>query len=168
MTILCAQPFDLDASGFSFETIEEYNRKVANLRNDYGQKVEEFEISFVDGEDIDAELFQALYIHQGNIEAFFTACDEWDDYQKINVIIAVGEAGYCFDLAKDDPDGFDIDIYEMDSLRDLAFHFIDEGLFGDIPVSIICYLDYELIARDLGMDYTEFTIAGKQLIYRCM
>jgi antirestriction protein len=29
------------------------------------------------------------------------------------------------------------------------------------------YIDYDAMARDLGMDYSETTIAGKRLIYRC-
>jgi antirestriction protein len=29
------------------------------------------------------------------------------------------------------------------------------------------YLDYDAIARDLGADYSEIRIAGKNLIYRC-
>jgi hypothetical protein len=44
---------------------------------------------------------------------------------------------------------------------------VDEGLFGEIPESIKYHLDYDSIARDLGMDYTETVIAGTSLIYRC-
>jgi len=32
----------------------------------------------------------------------------------------------------------------------------------------MAYLDYDAIARDLGMDYSETEIAGTQLIYRCL
>jgi len=62
--------------------------------------------------------------------------------------------------------GYDIDIYEMDSMRDLAEQFIEEGLFGDIPENILYYLDLDAIARNLGMDYSETTIAGKNYIFR--
>ncbi len=55
----------------------------------------------------------------------------------------------------------------MDSLKELAYHFVEEGLFGQIPDTIQCYLDYDAIARDLGMDYSEITIVGQRLIYRC-
>ncbi|MBP7722627.1 MAG: antirestriction protein ArdA [Alphaproteobacteria bacterium] len=81
--------------------------------------------------------------------------------------IAVGEAGYNFDPETDDPDDFDIDLYELDTLRDLAEQFIDEGLFGEIPENIRFYLDYDAIARDLGMDYTEIRLNGTNYIYRC-
>ncbi len=166
MTKLYAQPYDISATGFYFDSAAEYEDKAAQARNDYGQSVEEFEIQFIDGEDIDVKLFEALGVHQGNIGAYFDAVDEWDDNQKIKVIIAVGEAGYKFDLATGDPDDFDVDLYECDSLRDLAIQFVDEGLFGEIPEAIQHYLDFDAIARDLGMDYAEISILGSHYIFR--
>ena len=45
-----------------------------------------------------------------------------------------------------------------DSLEDLAAEFVNEGCFGDIPDSIINYIDYEAIARDLSYEgYSETT-----------
>lgn len=166
--LLHAQPYDISASGFFFHSLEEYQQKSSVLRNDYGAPVEEFEIQFIDGDDIDCDLFKALGVHQGNFDAYLSACADWDQNQKIKVIIAVGECGYRFDLREDNPDDLDVDFYEMKSLRDLAYHFVDEGLFGQIPSNIQCYLDYDAIARDLGMDYTETRIAGTDYIYRCL
>ncbi|MBI1274519.1 antirestriction protein ArdA [bacterium] len=167
MTRLYAQPYDISASGFFFESVEEYQSKRQQCRNDYGAPVEEFEIQFIDGEDMDADLFKSLRVHQGDFDAFLQVCEDWSDDQKIRVIIAVGECGYRFDPRTGDPEDFDIDLYEMDSLRELAYHFVEEGLFGDIPERIHCYLDYDAIARDLSMDYSETSIGGQNLIYRC-
>lgn len=167
MTTLHAQPYDISANGFYFETAEEYNEKADKLLNSYGQPVEEFELQFIDGESIDADLFKALGVHQGNFPAYLEAVNDWSEDEKIKVIIAVGEAGYKFDLGKDAPDQFDIDLYALDSLKDLAEQFVEEGLFGDIPASIQNYLDYDAIARDLGMDYSEIRIDGTNYIYRC-
>jgi len=167
MTTLYAQPYDIDASGFYFTTGEEYDRQAAKNRNRYGQPVEEYELQFIDGEDIDARLFKALNIGQCDFPQFLEACDKWDEHQKRQVIIAVGECGYRFDLKSDSPDDLDVDIYEMDSLKELAETFVDEGLFGDIPERLRHYLDYDAIARDLGMDYSETEVAGTRLIYRC-
>ena len=168
MTLLFyAQPYDISAEGFYFESVEEYNNLSSSLKNEYGDPVEEFEIQFIDGETIDCELAKAWEINQANIEEFFDATDEWDDNQKIYYIIAVGECGYSHDQAKDDPTDIEIDIYELDSLKELAEQFVDEGLFGDIPERLQFYLDFDLIARDLGFDYTETNIAGNNLIYRC-
>jgi hypothetical protein len=167
MTQLHAQPYDISAAGFYFDSLEEYETKAAKNRNDYGGIVEEYEIQFIDGEDIDSQLFEALKVHQGNFNSFLDACDRWDDYHKRKVIIAVGECGYSFDLKSGDPDDFEVDIYEHSSLKELAETFVDEGLFGKIPENMVNYLDYDAIARDLGMDYSEITIAGTRLIYRC-
>jgi len=167
MTTLFAQPYDISAHGFFFETAEEYNEKAGRLKNSSGCPVEEFELQFIDGDNIDAKLFEALSIHQGNFHAFLNVCDEWSDDEKIRVIIAVGEIGYKFDVCEDSPECFDFDLYEMSSLQELAQHFVDEGLFGDIPQMIQNYLDYDAIARDLGMDYSEITIDGTHYIYRC-
>jgi len=165
-TQLHAQPYDLSASGFYFRSVEEYEHKSTNHKNDYGDEVEEYEIQFIDGDDLDCDLFKALSVHQGNFNHYFTACEDWDDDQKIKVIIAVGEAGYNFDPESDDPDGFDIDLYELDSLKELAEQFVEEGLFGEIPENIRFYLDYDAIARDLGMDYSEIRLNDTNYIYR--
>ena len=167
MTQLFAQPYDISAVGFYFRTPEEYREMAEGARNQLGFPVEEFEIQFIDGERIDAELFEALRVNQCDFSKFFEACDTWDDDQKRKIIIAVGECGYRFDLKSGDPDDFDVDIYELDSLRELAEQFVDDGLYGEIPAPLQYYIDYDAIARDLGMDYTETTIAGARLIYRC-
>ncbi len=167
MTQLYAQPYDITASGFYFETAAEYEEKSSKLKNSYGQPVEEFELQFIDGDSIDADLFKALNVHQGNFQAYLEAIEDWSEEDKIKVIIAVGEAGYKFDLGTDMPDQFDIDLYELDSLKDLAAQFVEEGLFGVIPASIQNYLDYDTIARELGMDYSEIRINGTNYIYRC-
>lgn len=166
MTILYAQPYDLAANGFYFESADEYASKANVLRNDYGQPVEEFEIQFIDGETIDAQLFEAIGVNQCNIEGYFDAFESWTDDQKVRVIIAVSDLGYRFTFGQDAPDDFDIDLYEVDTLRDLAMQFVDEGVFGDIPKPIENYLDYDAIARDLAMDYGATTIDGTRYAYR--
>lgn len=167
MTQLFAQPYDITAYGFYFETAEEYQEKASKLRNSSGWPVEEFEIQFIDGEMIDAKLFRALDVWQCNFVAFLEALENWDYQDKVKVIIAVGEAGYRFDFNNSEPDDFDIDLYQMDSLRELAEQFVQEGLFGEIPENILHYLDYDAIARDLGMDYSTIRIDDTNYVYRC-
>ena len=56
--------------------------------------------------------------------------------------------------------------YQLDSLRELAEHFVDEGLFGsEIPENLRIYLDYDSIARDLSVDYSEVEIGGTNYIF---
>ena len=167
MTQLYAQPYDISATGFYFDTLEEYEQKAANNRNHFGQPVEEYELQFIDGEDIDCKLFDALCVNQATFGKYLEACDQWSEDEKRKVIIAVGECGYSFDFDKNSPDEFEVDIYELNNLKELAEQFVDEGLFGSIPKALENYLDYDAIARDLGFDYSEITIAGTNLIYRC-
>jgi hypothetical protein len=94
MTQLYAQPYDISAIGFYFQSQAEYAEKSAKARSSYGFPVEEFEIQFIDGEDIDAKLFEALGINQCNFHLFLKIRDSWDDNQKRKAIIAVGQYGY--------------------------------------------------------------------------
>jgi len=105
-------------------------------------------------------------LDQSNFKAYFSACEDWDDHQKRVFIIAVSEGGYSFDPETVFPDDYDVDIYEIDGMANLAEQFVEEGLFGDIPDHLANYIDYDAIGRDLEHDYTETEIAGKTLIYR--
>jgi len=167
MIVLYAQPYDISAQGFFFKDEADYNERAKKNFDSLGFPIEEYEIQFIDGESIDAHLFDALKINQGNFGKFLTACRKWDDHQKRKVIIATGECGYSFDLQSGNPDDFEVDIYEVDNLRELAAQFVDEGLYGEIPEHLQYYLDYDAMARDLAMDYAEIVIAGNRFVYRC-
>lgn len=163
---LHARPYDLLATGFYFSSMEEYDKKAKTLRNSYGDPVEEFEIQFIDGDYIDCDLAKAIDISQANLAQYLSCVDEWEDWEKTSVIIAVGECGYKFN-EKTQADDFDVQVYQASSMRDLAVEFVEEGLFGDIPDSLQNYIDYDAVARDLSVDYSETSIAGETLIYRC-
>ena len=166
MSTFYAQPYDINAKGFWFDDAESYRRQSAGHVNRYGMPVEEYEIQFIDGELIDAALASALEVNQASICAYFEAEADWNEDQKLRVIISEREIGNPFDLEHDDPDDLDIDLYEMDSMQELAEQFVDEGLFGDIPEHLANYIDMDAIAHDLSMDYAETNIAGRRFIYR--
>ena len=75
MTILFAQPYDISASGFYFESFDDYLAKSSSLKNGFGQPVEEFEIQFIDGEDINSALADAWELTQLHLSAFPDAGD---------------------------------------------------------------------------------------------
>ena len=54
MTTLYAQPYNIDATGFYFDSAEDYDAKAKGNFDRYGQFVEEYEIQFIDGEAIDS------------------------------------------------------------------------------------------------------------------
>jgi antirestriction protein len=168
MTVtLYAQPYDQEARGFYFGDFETYKANAANVKNSYGQKVEEFEIQFIDGSDIDYALAKAFGINQANLTYFYDAIEDWNDDEKTRFIIAVGECGYSFDHSKDHPSDFEIDLYEAENMRDFAENYAGDWLLCDVPENIKCYIDYDALARDLAVDYSETTIAGLRYVYRC-
>lgn len=83
------------------------------------------------------------------------------------MILAVGECGYDIEPVLGHIGGVDLDIDYASSMRELAEQFVEEGLFGEVPERLQYCLDYDAIARDLSVDYTETVIAGETLIYRC-
>lgn len=162
-----ARPYDMDAKGFYFEDGAEFSALAKQARNGFNQPVEEFELSYVGDDALDAALFEALSVHQGSIHAYCNHVAEWDQHTKLTLIIAVGECGYSFSIGVNNPTDLEVDLYANVNLRDLAEQFIDEGLFGDIPERISHYIDYDIVARDLSADYTETNIAGQAYVYRC-
>ena len=88
---LYAQPYNPDAEGFSFRTLSEYREMEASCIDRFGQKVEEFEIQFLEGEGIDAALASAVGVNQANLPFFFEGLDNWDDYEKRILIIGLSE-----------------------------------------------------------------------------
>lgn len=166
MSKFFAQPYDMEAKGFYFLDVETFETKMVEARNAYGQKVEEFEIQFIDGDLINCQFADAYGINQANIASFLEHEASWDEWQKISFILAVGELGGGFDHLDCDPDTIDISIYQLDSFKKLAEQFVDEGLFGEIPPSLQYYVDYDAIARDLEMDYSEATVDNTTYIFR--
>ena len=164
---LYAQPYDFDASGFYFDSFEDYQAKYNSNFNVYGQHVEEYEIQFIDGSAIDCDLFKAV---KGgyNLKAFFMVANTWEEYQKIPLIIAYGENITSEPFNEEvTPDLFeDIDIYYDMSFEDLAWQFIEDGLFGDIPEHLENYLDIQLMARDLSFDHNQISVGNNSIIYR--
>lgn len=121
----------------------------------------------IDGEVLDAYFADAFGLNQVNVFRFIELAEEWQEDQKRRFIIAVSECGYSFDPNTVDADDFEVDIHEIENLRKLAEQFVDEGLFGEIPERLQFYIDYDAIARDLAVEYSETTIAGTHLVYAC-
>jgi len=65
MTVYMRSP-TTSRPGFLFEDEAEYHEKAKKNFDGLGFPIEEYEIQFIDGERIDALLFEALNIHQGN------------------------------------------------------------------------------------------------------
>lgn len=162
MTTLHATPYNLDATGFYFEGISEYQNKVINHLDCYGNLVEEFEIQFIDGED--AELFEACGIDQSNLNTWFDDIVFLQDYEKISLYYLIRCAGYTLSQALDK---LDEPCITESSLKDAAAELFDECYLHTIPENVRYYIDYESFARDcaLGGDMTEFEYSNRT--YTC-
>lgn len=161
-TTLYAQPYNMDAVGFYFHSFEEYETKSENLRDRFGNVVEEFEIQFIDGDD--AELFEACGINQSNLSTWFDDIEDKDDNEKIALYFLTGTLGYDLDQAMDKVE--DVIIFEGDA-KEAAEELFDECYAHTIPENLRFYFDMDMFARDLeiGGDFNEFTFGGKT--YTC-
>jgi len=158
MPTLYAQPYDMDHTGFYFKSYEDYKTKSEK------SLAEEFEIQFIDGDDdFDYEISEAMGLYQSNIEIYFQNLEDWDDETKLHYVLAVGYDGYD---PETDPTQLDITVYHNMTMNDLAQEFVDEGLFGEIPEPLQYYINYEAIAADLAMDYSDAVINGTCYVWR--
>lgn len=156
-TTLYAQPYNMDAQGFYFHSFEEYETKSENLRDRFGNVVEEFEIQFIDGDD--AALFEACGINQSNLATWFDDIEDKDENEKIALYFLTGELGYTLDQAIDKVE--DVIIYEGDA-KEAAEELFDECYAHTIPENLRFYFDMDKFARDLeiGGDFNEFEFNG--------
>ena len=166
-TTLVARPLGSSECGFCFTSNEAFEAWATQKRNDHGKIVEAFEFEIVDGDVLDEALAKAWKLKPDNIAAYFEAVEEWDICDKELYIVAVRECGYWHFDVIDDLDSIELDIYAVGSLKELAEQFVDEGVYGDIPDTLQSYIDYDAIARDLAVDFSETMIAGERLVYAC-
>ena len=144
---LYANPYDITAPGFYFNDFDEYEKKAE------AAGVEEFEIQFIDGDDIEQMLFRAMRVNQGNIEEYFDATYDFDEDDATRIAILMEDMNYDFDDAMDRKD--DLIVYgEFDSDKDFAYEYIDsigslEDALGD---NIQSYFDYESFGRDVRLE----------------
>jgi antirestriction protein len=89
---------------------------------------------------------------------YVESVDQWD--------VVKAEAAAALGILQFDTDLDDIDVYECDTLEELAEQFVDEGLFGEIPEPLTNYIDYAAIGRDLGFNYSIENLSGKNYAVR--
>lgn len=96
--------------------------------------------------------------------------ESWDENDTMKFEILVSE-GYSLDeIMANGIDYYEIEIFDFRNAKrltcayeQLAEQFVDEGLFGNIPIALQSYIDYEAISRDLRYDYSEY---DTDIIYR--
>jgi hypothetical protein len=159
MTQLYCNPYGYGYTGFYFSGMKEFNRKIRRA------PFEEYSIEFIDGED--AALFEALSINAANLHRWFDEVEALEEHKKVALYYTVGYSGYSFEDSDIERLIQDSDIYET-TLRGLAREFAEEGIFpAECPESVLIYLDYDRLAHELSVDYSEFRYNGKTYCGRC-
>ena len=143
-----ATPYDISASGFYFQTYEDYLEKSASHRNDYGDPVEEYEIQFIFGDNY--RLFEAVGVNQANLKDWFDSFEELEDNDAIKAIYLAEDLGYAMDDILDRLD--EVILFEGTALEYAEIYLEETGLLEQIPESLRYYFDTESFARDLMLN----------------
>lgn len=167
-----AQPYAINATGFYFETAEEFAEKFADCRDDEGMPVEEVEIQFIDGTDAEAAIVEALEINQANLARVIAFVEEHGDDPRITASVvyrAKHRGDPAEEIMKADYLGEEIvgessDAHsEEKAIEDYAYQYVDDaGLLDGLNETVARYFDYEAFARDLrlGGDVTAIEVCG--------
>jgi hypothetical protein len=144
MTVLFAQPYNIDATGFYFESFDVYEERAAALRDSHGNPVEEFEIQYIDGDN--PQLFEAARINQANLGQWFAQLDMLKDDSggALGLRFLLNDLGYDLETALDKEN--DVQLY-FGELEDYAAELMEDCY--DIPDHLAGYIDYAKFARDL-------------------
>ena len=161
-TIYHATPYDLHAIGFYFSTYAEYAEKAAAHTNEFGRKVDEFEIQFIDGDN--CALFNSIGVNQANLSQWFDDFEDLDIEDVVKAIYLSDYNGWDIDEILDQID--DVMLFEGTPLEYAEEYINDTGMLDEIPENLRYYFDTEAFARDmvLGGDVTEVEIDGTHYI----
>lgn len=153
-----AQPYSLDAQGFYFSDLEDYEAKAEALKDCYGNQVEEFEIQFIDGSKELCDLFNACYVNQANLGQFLAIVDEVPEHQYPSFYFLM-EQGRDMEDALNNYDEVQV---QSGNLEDAAQELFDEIYMHEVPKHLQQYIDYSAFANDCqcGGDLVEFEFGG--------
>ncbi len=162
---LYANPYDIDANGFYFKSFDEYQQKVANNINRFGQHVEEYEIDYIDGDEEETDYAQVCRPEQANLKEWFENLDIYcgmDDHEQQAFIYLVDVVGYTPAKALENYES--VNVFEG-TKEDYAYELIEE-CYG-LPEFAKAYFDYDKFARDLEMGGDIFATDDGYVITNC-
>lgn len=102
--------------GTGYETFSDEDGLQRAIRKLKKKGLEEYEIGFIDGESIDAELFKAISSHESmaaHIERYMEIVDSFDDNQKVAAILMI-ENGDDVGESLDNAENEDFNFFEGD------------------------------------------------------
>jgi hypothetical protein len=141
-------------SGFSFSTIDEFHEEMSFLQGRGFPVNLKLEIKCHARDLIDQELASCFDLNQTNIEAFLDALDEWDEEDKIKVIIAITGSIRIFNLGHDTPADTGVTVVGSVNFQDLAEELVHQGAVPGLSPEISpAYFDWDCLIRDISMDH---------------
>jgi len=113
--------------------------------------------------DYDAEILIGEYDDIYRLNDLAEVMQEYSNDDLLKLRLLSSEGYNEREVIDNGLDTYEVEIHDLrdhsiftDSYELLAEQFIADGVYGDIPRSLGFYIDYEKIALDLRMSYTEF------------
>jgi antirestriction protein len=157
LSVLYANPYNLDAHGFYFASAEDFQAKASENVDRWGQPVEEYMIDYIDGPD--ADLFSACGIYQCDLE-LWEEIEDLEEYEKPVLF-------YCVDIlgmtAREGMTSLEDYSVRQGTAQEYAEEYVDSiGILDSMPENLRYYLDTEAFARDMVLngDIYEFEFNG--------
>lgn len=155
-----AQPYSIEATGFYFTTLEEYQAKAAKAVDRFGMPVEEFEIQYIDG-DV-SKLFTAVGVNQANLADWFDLLDKLDgDEDQYAIACHLANDGCSMD---DLPLRWDDYSLYHGTAEDYARDMVE--VCYDLPTNLEYYLDYGRLGRDMVLEGSLIELDHSRLLVR--
>jgi hypothetical protein len=151
-------PHNIEAEGFYFDTFEELESLSAGWHDKRGMQVEEYSIEFIDGDDGDAELFEALKVNQNNIEEFIEFVEDSNDESKAAMFFLADNYSLSLKECLEKMD--DVLLYPGDA-KEAGWELFFETF--EVPEEISNYIDIDAFVNDCKCegDFVEFRFAGR-------
>ena len=151
MAKLYANPYGYGGVGFYFDDAEEFHKKFKeHLHKGSDPPYEEYEIDFIDGDDFEHTIFDALKVSQGDVDRYFELLDELDPDSAPALYVLTEQLGYSFEPALEKLE--DAYVYEG-TAKDYAYEYVDEvGWEGVGDNMIEGNFDYDSFGRDVRIE----------------
>ena len=157
MTTLYANPYDINFTGFYFNSSEEFETKMSQA------SFEEVEIDYIDGDN--PKLFNAVGIYQSNVDTWFNELDQFSDTDDEAISICYLIDFYPLDEAIERRNEA---ILYRGNIKDYAAELIDELYSLDhLPELIQYHIDFEGIAKDMELNSEVAEISHNVWVVNC-
>jgi len=145
---LYANPYDTSVTGFYFDDFAEFEKKYAAQYRK--TRTEEYEIDFINGDDLEQALFDAMGVSQANLEEYFELVDQlsgMSDAETAAVIFLMEDRSMSASEAIERAE--DVMLFEG-SLEDAAADYLES--IGEVDANTAAmYFDYDSFGRDLAI-----------------